>query len=120
MYYGGKGVSQDYTEAMNWLRKAAAQGYANAQNNIGDMYETGKGVELNDTKAAEWYLKAANQEIAEAQNSLGLMYFEGRGVEQDNIKSLEWYSKSCENGYCLLYTSPSPRDGLLSRMPSSA
>ena len=24
------------------------------------------------------------------------------------------------NGDCLLYTSPSPRDGLLSRMPSSA
>ena len=23
-------------------------------------------------------------------------------------------------GHCLLYTSPSPRDGLLSRMPSSA
>ena len=27
--------------------------------------------------------------------------------------------KGCLN-YCLLYTSPSPRDGLLSRMPSSA
>ena len=25
-----------------------------------------------------------------------------------------------ENDVCLLYTSPSPRDGLLSRMPSSA
>ena len=25
-----------------------------------------------------------------------------------------------EGGICLLYTSPSPRDGLLSRMPSSA
>ena len=25
-----------------------------------------------------------------------------------------------EDTYCLLYTSPSPRDGLLSRMPSSA
>ena len=25
-----------------------------------------------------------------------------------------------EISYCLLYTSPSPRDGLLSRMPSSA
>ena len=25
-----------------------------------------------------------------------------------------------KNNYCLLYTSPSPRDGLLSRMPSSA
>ena len=26
----------------------------------------------------------------------------------------------CEISTCLLYTSPSPRDGLLSRMPSSA
>ena len=29
------------------------------------------------------------------------------------------YCKESEKG-CLLYTSPSPRDGLLSRMPSSA
>ena len=27
---------------------------------------------------------------------------------------------AAQNGICLLYTSPSPRDGLLSRMPSSA
>ena len=26
----------------------------------------------------------------------------------------------CDSLFCLLYTSPSPRDGLLSRMPSSA
>ena len=30
------------------------------------------------------------------------------------------YLKRVFNGGCLLYTSPSPRDGLLSRMPSSA
>ena len=29
-------------------------------------------------------------------------------------------SKADVNDACLLYTSPSPRDGLLSRMPSSA
>ena len=29
-------------------------------------------------------------------------------------------SASDRSSYCLLYTSPSPRDGLLSRMPSSA
>ena len=28
--------------------------------------------------------------------------------------------KNAEVTFCLLYTSPSPRDGLLSRMPSSA
>ena len=35
-----------------------------------------------------------------------------------------WFSSSSDydeqSNACLLYTSPSPRDGLLSRMPSSA
>ena len=74
MYYEGQGISQDYAETLKWLRKAAYQGDANAQNNIGDMYETGKGVELNNTKAAEWYLKAANQEIAAAQLGKARLY----------------------------------------------
>ena len=30
------------------------------------------------------------------------------------------YFDTAVTDYCLLYTSPSPRDGLLSRMPSSA
>ena len=38
-------------------------------------------------------------------------------VAIDNIAML--YDNGKING-CLLYTSPSPRDGLLSRMPSSA
>ena len=36
------------------------------------------------------------------------------------VKAAEWLAKSLVNLICLLYTSPSPRDGLLSRMPSSA
>ena len=37
-----------------------------------------------------------------------------------SFKTKEMWEK-CENPLsCLLYTSPSPRDGLLSRMPSSA
>ena len=44
------------------------------------------------------------------------------------IVSLYWFTQSItssmrlyyENGICLLYTSPSPRDDELSRMPSSA
>ena len=41
----------------------------------------------------------------------------------DAINALEPYRPSFVSvtyGACLLYTSPSPRDGLLSRMPSSA
>ena len=32
----------------------------------------------------------------------------------------QWYEGLSQHFNCLLYTSPSPRDGLLSRMPSSA
>ena len=36
-----------------------------------------------------------------------------------SIESLD-SSDEADRKFCLLYTSPSPRDGLLSRMPSSA
>ena len=42
-----------------------------------------------------------------------------RALNELGITTVSIYSK--EDRYaCLLYTSPSPRDGLLSRMPSSA
>ena len=51
-------------------------------------------------------------------------------IRQDNAKNVllviiddcraHLVTDCAEGGDCLLYTSPSPRDGLLSRMPSSA
>ena len=41
--------------------------------------------------------------------------------EKEMIKAVKTILKNCTDlKSCLLYTSPSPRDGLLSRMPSSA
>ena len=37
-----------------------------------------------------------------------------------DIEWFSYYNVRGEGKICLLYTSPSPRDGLLSRMPSSA
>ena len=52
--------------------------------------------------------------------------FKGTELEDDALKEIEAaefeqkaYTKALVYA-CLLYTSPSPRDGLLSRMPSSA
>ena len=42
------------------------------------------------------------------------------GADERAAVLLEDASLVQEDGRCLLYTSPSPRDGLLSRMPSSA
>ena len=41
-------------------------------------------------------------------------------LEIKDVKSLDKLIDNLLNHTCLLYTSPSPRDGLLSRMPSSA
>ena len=38
----------------------------------------------------------------------------------DRRQLVKQYVENADSGTCLLYTSPSPRDGLLSRMPSSA
>ena len=51
-----------------------------------------------------------------------------RNIAQNQLvelKLLEYLTKMKDENFmllncCLLYTSPSPRDGLLSRMPSSA
>jgi TPR repeat protein len=45
----GRGVKQDFIEAVRWYRKAADQGYAGAQSNPGLMLEKGK--ELSRTSA---------------------------------------------------------------------
>ena len=35
-FYYGKGTTQDYKEALKWFKKAAEQGDADAQYNLGD------------------------------------------------------------------------------------
>jgi TPR repeat protein len=59
LYHEGKGVKQDYAEALKWLRRSADQGNFHAQFNLGFMYEQGEGVERDLTVAKEWYKKAA-------------------------------------------------------------
>src|SRR4030095_1164368 len=72
MYVEGKGVPQDYTEALKWYRLAAAQGYAEAQFNLGVMYLGGEGVPQDYAEALKWYRLAAAQGEAKAQFNLGL------------------------------------------------
>ena len=44
MYASGRGVAQDYNQAVSWYRKTADQGLAPAQYNLGVMYTKGQGV----------------------------------------------------------------------------
>ena len=64
MYERGRGVPENYTEAVKWYRLAAEQGVAFAQSNLGSMYRTGDGVPENDVEAVRWYRLAAEQGLA--------------------------------------------------------
>jgi uncharacterized protein len=55
MYLTGRGVAQDETEAVRWYRKAASQGDAAAQSNLGFVYFNGRGVVQDYAQALTWF-----------------------------------------------------------------
>ena len=99
LYYLGKGVMQDYSEAYKWSKKAADQGYSRAQFYVGVLYENGEGVSQDYSEAYKWYKKAAEQGNASAQNNLGLLYKKGEGVSQDYSEAYKWFNKAAAQGH---------------------
>ena len=83
---------------MAWFRKAAEQGDAEAQSNLGYAYDTGRGVPQDYTQAVAWYRKAAEQGEADAQYQLGVMYANGQGVPQDAVSAYMWFNLSAARG----------------------
>ena len=88
----------DYTTALKLLRPLAEQGNANAQNNLGWMYDQGHGVTQDFKEATKWYRSAAEQGFHEAQYNLGVMYSEGRGTPSDFREALKWYRRAATQG----------------------
>ena len=58
MFDNGNGAPQDYVEAAKWTRKAAEQGHATAQANLGLMYAKGEGVPKDEVEASAWLILA--------------------------------------------------------------
>ena len=60
------------------ILKAAEEGNAIAQYNLGLTYRKGEVVPQDDTEAAGWFFKSAQQNHAKAQFNLAWMYQEGK------------------------------------------
>ncbi len=54
-------MEQDPVQGVKWYRKAAEQGVAQAQYNLGYAYGVGMGVEENPVESMKWFRKAAEQ-----------------------------------------------------------
>ena len=92
LYENGTGVSQNDSEALEWYRKAAENGNADAQIELGKRYFEGRGVSTNEDEAVKWYTKAAENGNTDAQLALGDRYF----VEQKYSAAAKWYRKAAE------------------------
>ena len=87
-----------YAEALECYRKAAEQGFAAAQNNLGFSYQEGAVVPRSYPEAVRWYRKAAAQGFAAAQNNLGVCFRDSIGLPQDFGKAVHWFRLAAEQG----------------------
>lgn len=78
--------------------KAAAQGFAVAQYNVGLLCAKGRGVAQDYGEAARWLQRAAEAGLTTAQSKLGVMYEHGRGVTADPSTAYMWYALSAARG----------------------
>lgn len=94
---GGEYVAYDRSDTASalrvWLPKAQ-EGDADAQVNVGEIYEKGPIGIADPMIAAQWYLKAAEQGSSRAQINLGYLYEKGLGVKQDKAAAINWYRKA--------------------------
>ena len=94
----------DKVQAVEWFRKAAAQGHAKARMHLGIFYEmedaivTEKEAEECFEKAVPGLRKEAEQGDAEAQQLLGA-YLIGKAKNEENLReAIRWVRKAADQG----------------------
>ena len=86
-------------DAVDWYKKASAQGVVEAKYRLGRCYEDGIGVSEDVEKAVSYYVEAADGGDADAMYRLGCIYRDGKGnVQKDTAKALYWLDKSAAKG----------------------
>jgi len=99
LYFEGKTVEVNYTEAKEWFEKAKENGSADAISALGTMYYFGAGVDLSTVKAAENYKEAAEKNSSDGQMRYATMLLLGQGgLEKDTDKAREYYIRSARKG----------------------
>ena len=92
-------VRGDYKTAYKLWLPLAEQGDAEAQYNLGVMYEHSLGVPQDYKTAVKWYRLSAEQGLAIAQSRLGFLHLLGiRGVQQDYKRSSQMVSSCRRTG----------------------
>lgn len=81
---------EDYEGALDYARRAAAQGVAASMTRIGNLHHNALGVSRDAGEAVSWWKRAAALGDADGQAMLGAAYLTGGGVAPDPVAALAW------------------------------
>ena len=87
---------EHYATAFRAWKGLADSGEAEAQNNLGFLYQHGHGAKQSYTKAIRFYEMASDQGLPEATHNLGMLYFQGYGVPQNYDQAKRFFMKAAE------------------------
>lgn len=94
-----EGEEERFANGINYLKRAAYAGQADALYELGTFYEKGKGVPQDYKSAFGFYLMGALKGHMKAQYRVSRLYLAGRGVPQDFENGAKWLSRSARQGY---------------------
>jgi hypothetical protein len=97
-YEMGRGVTQDFAEALRWYRRGASAGNSAAMHRIGLAYEHGESVPASPGEAVRWYRKSAEAGDASAMAAVGRSYDNGFGVARNPVEAVRWFRKAADLG----------------------
>lgn len=94
IYHNGDGIEPNFNKAVYWYKKAAQQGYVDAQINLGSCYDENEDFD----SAFYWNMEAAKQGSPIGQTNVGYYYRSGDGVAKDYAKAAYWFQKAADQG----------------------
>ncbi len=92
-------TKKDNINAVKWAKKAADQGDAQSQYNVGIAYWNGDGVTQDKVEAVMWFKKAVEQGYAKAKCALGKAYLLGEGGVKKNYRVAVMYFVEANREY---------------------
>lgn len=93
-YKLGRGVPQDFNEAVAWFRRAADQGHLQSEDNLGlVLYEMGQKAD-----ALPWLQRSASRGEPRAQYVLGAELFNGERLSRDWVRAYAFMKRASDAG----------------------
>jgi TPR repeat protein len=86
------GMGKAGAAGIAWIRRAAHEDLALAQDRLGLMYLYGTGVKHSTPRALEWLRRAAQRGAPAAQLQLGSLYSAGNCAPRNDLRAYYWLS----------------------------